>query len=123
MNRRKETALAALLSHKTVKEAAEAIQISESTLYRYLKEEDFRQAYRAARKMRIECATQQIQDALDESIMTLRGIMEQDDNAASVRVSAARTLLEYALKMTDQIDILERLEALEDAENERKREG
>ena len=45
----------------------------------------------------------------------LREIMEDRDENGQVRVTAARSVLEYGLKMTETTDILTRLDELEAA--------
>jgi hypothetical protein len=50
LNRRQEKALAALLTAKTIKAAAEASKIGETTVHRYLDTPLFQEAYRTARR-------------------------------------------------------------------------
>ena len=39
--------------------------------------------------------------------------MEDGDEQAQARITAARSVLEYAVKLTEQVDILEQLRELE----------
>jgi transposase-like protein len=48
--RKKEEAVAALLSHKSVEEAARAVDVNPNTLLRWLGVPEFRDAYRKARR-------------------------------------------------------------------------
>lgn len=50
LERKKEEAIAALLTQRTVEEAARSIDIATSTLLRWLKDADFEKAYREARR-------------------------------------------------------------------------
>ena len=52
---------------------------------------------------------------LEPAVAVLRGIMEDGEENGQVRVSAARSVLEYGLKLTEQTDILTRLTELEAA--------
>ena len=52
-------------------------------------------------------------------MITLRQIMEDIRVNAAVRVQAARSILEYGMKLNEQYDIMERLKRLEEA-NESK---
>lgn len=45
----------------------------------------------------------------------MREIMEDRDENGQVRVTAARSVLEYGLKMTETTDVLSRLQELEAA--------
>jgi len=48
--RKKEDAIAALLTQRTVEEAAKSLNIATKTLLRWMKEPEFDAAYRAARR-------------------------------------------------------------------------
>jgi len=47
------------------------------------------------------------------SVSTMSAIMTNEANSPQVRLNAADTILRYALKLTDKVDILERVENLE----------
>ena len=66
----------------------------------------------------VEDATRKVQQTLDPAVAVLREVMENDSENGQVRVSAARSVLEYGLKMTEQTDILNRLQELEAAMQE-----
>lgn len=55
----------------------------------------------------------QTQQSLTPALSTLREIVESKGENAQVRIAAARSLLEYSLKLTEQVDILEQLQELE----------
>lgn len=110
---RKEKALQALLVCRTRAEAAKAAGIGESTLRGYLKEPEFLERYREAFGNLVQDATRQAQQAINPALSTLKEIMEDKDEQAAARIQAARSTLEYALKLTEQNDILEQLRELE----------
>lgn len=110
---RKEKALQALLVSRTRAEAAKAAGVSESTLRAYLKDREFMERYREAFGNLVQDATRQAQQALSLAISTLTEIMGNTDEQATARIQAARSTLEYSLKMTEQVDILEQLRELE----------
>lgn len=60
-------------------------------------------------------ATRQAQRSLSPAISTLREIARDTGETATARISAARSLLEYGLKLTEVSDILDRLDALEES--------
>ena len=113
MTPRKEKALQALLVSRTRAEAAKAAGIGESTLREYLKDQEFLERYREAFTGVIESATRQAQQSLTLAISTLTEIMGNTDEQATARIQAARSTLEYALKLTEKTDILEQLRELE----------
>lgn len=113
MTPRKEKALQALLVCRTKAEAAKAAGISESTLRGYLKEPEFQERYREAFGNLVQDATRQAQQAINPALSTLTEIMQDKGEQATARIQAARSTLEYALKLTEQNDILEQLRELE----------
>lgn len=110
---RKEKALQALLVSRTRAEAAKAAGIGESTLREYMKDQEFMSRYREAFGSLVQDATRQAQQTISPALSTLREIMEDGDEQATARIQAAHATLEYALKLTEQTDILEQLRELE----------
>ena len=113
MTTRQTKAIAALVSEPTKKAAAEKAGISESTLRSYLADPDFQKAYKAAFADLVSDATKQAQRSLSPALKTLREIVEDAEETATARISAARSLLEYGLKLTEINDILRDLEGME----------
>ena len=78
-----------------------------------MKDPEFLVRYRAAFGNLVQDATRQAQQALALAVPTLTEIMGNTDEQATARIQAARSTLEYALKLTEQTDILEQLRELE----------
>lgn len=115
MTPKKQKALIALLTQPTKEKAASAAGITSKTLRSYLDDEEFRAEYKKAFASLVEDATRKVQQTLEPAVAVLREIMEDNDENGQVRVSAARSVLEYGLKLTEQTDILTRLTELEAA--------
>lgn len=113
MTPRKEKALSALLVSRTRSEAAQAAGVSESTLRQYMKDPEFLERYKQAFGEMVADATRQAQQTLSPALSVLKEIMEDRDEQASSRITAARSVLEYSLKLCEQTDILEQLRELE----------
>lgn len=113
MTPKQEKALAALLTHATKEKAAEAAGITSKTLRKYLAEPEFQERYRAAFDELVGNAANTAKQSLLPAIACLRQILADKSCTAPARIQAARTLLEYGLKLNEQADIIERLEALE----------
>ena len=109
----KEKALAALLTCTTKQQAAENAGISPRTLRSYLSDAEFQEEYKKAFSGLITDVTRQAQQSLSPALSVLRGIVEDDSEDAKVRVTAARSLLEYGLRLTEITDILRDLEGAE----------
>lgn len=119
----KEKAIAALLAYPTKRAAAEAAGITDRTLRNYFKDEEFRQRYRTEFLGLITEASRQAQQTMSPALSTLREIMVNNEENAQTRIYAARTTLEYAVKLTELADMVSRLEemekTMEDMQNER----
>ena len=114
MTERQHRALAALIRSPTIEAAATAAGIGYTTLRRWLKEDDaFKSAYQTELTGLVEAAAVQAKQSLSPALSTLREIVEDPDVGAAARISAARALLDYGLKLTEIADIVPRLEALE----------
>lgn len=118
MTQRKEKALQALLVSRTRAEAAKAAEIGESTLRTYMQDAEFLERYRQAFGDMVRDAARQAQQTLSPALSILREIMEDREEPASARITAARSILEYTLKLGEQVDILEQLRELEEWRNQ-----
>ena len=113
LTQKQNRALLALLTHPTREEAAKAAGITSKTLRTYLEDPAFQAAYKAALAELLEDATTQAKQSLNPALTALREITEDREQQSQARVSAARSLLEYSLKLSEQVDILAKLEELE----------
>ena len=118
MTPRKEKALQALLVSRTRAQAAKAAGIGESTLREYMKDPEFLDRYREAFGNLVQDAVRQAGQAIAPALSCLREIVEDRGEAPQARIQAARYLVEYALRLGEQCDLLARLERLEAAVKE-----
>jgi hypothetical protein len=112
---KREKAVPALLNHATMAEAAAAVGVCEVTMGRWLKQPAFQDAYRTARREAVTLAMASIQAAAAEAVETLREVMGNAEAPAASRVTAARAVLESAMKAVALEDVIARVEALEAA--------
>ena len=115
MTPRQQKALAALLTSPSKAAAAKAAGIAPRTLRDYLADPEFQAAYRDAFGNMVEDATRQAQQAISPAMSTLREIVEDREEDAQARISAARAILSHGIKLTETTDILNRLQELETA--------
>lgn len=109
MTPNQQKALQAILTCSTKKEAAAVAGISDRTLRTYLADPEFQEQYRKAVGELVDDATRQAQKTLAPAITALRLIVENEGESAGNRISAARTLLEYGLRLTEFNDIMREL--------------
>jgi hypothetical protein len=106
--------LPALLSYPTIKEACFSSGISEPTAWRWLSgDAKFRGQYRLARRQVVEHVIVRIQTDAASAAKVLREVSDDKEASASARVSAAKTIIELAVKAVEIGDLEARLEALE----------
>jgi hypothetical protein len=118
--RQQEAAIVALLTAPTLTEAALQAGISEPTLRRWLQRDDFQTAYREARRALMSQAMARLQQVTGTAITTLEAIMGDAEATSSSRVSAARAVLELAVKVAELDDLEARVTALEAALQQRR---
>src|SRR5262249_37874947 len=113
LSHKQERAMTALLSCASILDAARQSGVAEVTLYRWLKDIAFQAAYREARRAVVQHAIAQVQRATGEAVETLRTVMQDPEAPASARVSAAKAMLETAVKGIEMDDLEARIAALE----------
>lgn len=109
----KEKCIAALLTSRTKREAAQKAGVSERTLRTYFEDDEFLRQYRQAFSHMVQDAARSAQQLISPALSTLQDIMEDVNETGGTRIQAARSVLEYAIKLTAQLDILERIEKQE----------
>ena len=93
--------LAGLMTHGSVKEAAAALKVSPATFANRLKEPGFAAQYAAARADVLRGAVFKLTATVNDAVNVLHGILLDDTATSSTtRIAAARTLLEYTVKLT-----------------------
>jgi transposase len=108
----KEKVLIALIETSSVREAAKVSGISEATIYNYLRDSEFKTAYREARRQTVESAISKIQNAASEAVDRLKELQYCENPAVAAR--CAQIIFENSVKGMETTDILSRLEKIED---------
>ncbi len=112
---KQEKIISALLAYPTVREAAETTGVGVSTINRWLSETAFRARYEAARREMLDGAKNALRAASLGAVQTLHTISIDTNAKESARVSAAKTILELVLRISETDDVLARIEKLEAA--------
>lgn len=118
--RKKEEAIAALLSQRNMEEAARAAGIGTNTLFRWLQIPEFQAAYRQARREAFGQATSRLQQGSSAAASTLLKIMLDKDAPTSSRLRAAESVLAHGAKAIEIEDIEARVSELERAQEASK---
>src|SRR5437764_10574968 len=113
--RKKEEAIAALLTQRNIDEAAKAVGISTNTLLSWMKVPEFDAEYRGARRAAYGQAVARLQQGTSAAAATLLRTMIDAATPASVKVRAAEAILNHAAKAIEIQDIEARVAELERA--------
>lgn len=111
--RKQEQAIAALLSSRSVEEAAKSIGVSHNTLLRWLALPEFGRLYLEARREAVHQAVARLQQSTGFASLTILKLMTDPTVPAAVRLRAADCVFEHALKGIELEDIEVRLANLE----------
>ena len=115
LGRKKEEAIAALLTQRNAEEAARVAKVGVRTLYRWQKDPEFDAAYRAARRAVFGQTVARLQQGSSAAATTLLKVMVDSNTPASTRVRAAECVINQATKAIELEDIQARLSELERA--------
>jgi hypothetical protein len=110
----RERAVLALLSEKSVGEAAKKAKVNEKTLRRWLSgDEAFQSEYAVARQAAFEAGIHRVQAITALAVDTLEELLGNTDHP-NVRLGAARTVAEIGMHQHDAETILRKLDEIED---------
>lgn len=118
---KREIMLNALLTHATVKMAAKSTGISESTYFNWLNKPDFKDELDRRRAELVVDVKNHLQSRLMDTVNVVFTIMNDSEAPAQVRLNAASEAFRNTIKLIEQSDILDRLDALEEAQKDENR--
>jgi hypothetical protein len=96
-----EFAIAALLSHRSLEDAARAVGVSTNTLLRWMKEPEFLALYQEARRLAFSQSLGRLQEASGAAVTTTLKIMLDPNAPLGIRLRAAEIVLEQAGKAAE----------------------
>ncbi len=103
--------VAALAGGATVQDAASSAGIAARTAYRRLKEPEFRRQVDEARAALIGQAIARLSAASTDAVSTLKDLLTAESE--TVRLGAAKAILDLGLRLRGHEDLAERVAALE----------
>lgn len=118
-----ERALRALLTAPSRKEAARAAGVSDSTLWRYTRDEAFARRLREAHQEIVGHAALRLRCESEGAVAVLAEIMKERGAPAFARIAAARSVLDYTIRVGEMEELRRRVEELEDFIKTRQEEA
>ena len=113
--RKKEAAIAALLTARNTEEAARAVGIGPATLRRWQKDPEFDSAYREALRSAYKQSIGRMHQASSAAVSTLLKVMVDSATPPATKVRAADSILGHTAKAIELDDIEARVSELERA--------
>jgi hypothetical protein len=101
-----------LAGGKTLRDAATAVGVSERTATRRWADPEFRKLVSRHRSAMANRAVGELSDSMTEASRTLRSLLGTDHKPA-IRLAAARSILEFAVKGREAVEMDDRLHTLE----------
>jgi len=99
-----EEVVAALLSNRTIQEAAAATGITPRAIYDRMVTNDFQATYKAAKADLVRAAVVNLNGRLDRAFDTIDEIMMDTTANAASRITAAKIIIETATRFIDRLD-------------------
>lgn len=100
-----EKLIAALLSAPTIRDAAKAANVSESTVYSKLREYGFRKQLNEQRALILEDVRTALQAHLTNAVRVMGAICADEKVPPQTRLNAAQGILKSALKLAEVIEL------------------
>lgn len=105
--------ITAIIQTPTIREASELCKVSQATIYARFRDGDFLERLSEERSKILNYATFRVQSLINEQLDIISSISREESNSPQVRLNASETILRYGIKLTEQRDILDRIEQLE----------
>ena len=108
-----EKMILALTTCKDIATASNELGVTRQAIYNRLQQPSFRQRLQNERQGKFQIANSKLTDKMSEAVETLSAVMNDRKVSAGIRIKAARTLLDICLRTSEQMDIVERIVAIE----------
>jgi hypothetical protein len=115
LGRKKEAAILALLSSRSVEDAARVAGVTPRSLYRWQKEPAFNAAYREARRAVFSQSVARIHQMTSAAVTILGKVMVDPSTPPATKIRAADSILSHTAKAIEIEDVGARLSELERA--------
>lgn len=113
---RQQRAISALLTERTVTAAAAQVGVTAKTIYRWLQDDAFRAELDAREASIVDETSRVVLRMQHAALAVIASIMANAGESASVRLAAAKTALDYSIRLRELAAIERRLAALERAQ-------
>lgn len=111
-----ETIISAFLKYDKVADVAREIGVTPQTAAKYRDDPELQELLSERRMQFVKTAVAKMQGFMTEGVETLQNIIRDDNTSPQTRINAIQIMFNQCKVWTETTDILERLQALENAE-------
>lgn len=115
-----ETVISAFLKYDKLADIAREIGVTPQTAAKYRSDPGLQELLSERRMQYVKAAVTEMQGFMTEGVKILQNIIRDSKTSPQTKVNAIQVMFNQCKVWTESTDILERLEALEDAENNEK---
>ena len=108
-----EQIIAGLLVNGTVTATAEQLGMSRAGIYKVMQEDGFQEEYGRAKQHLLQEVCNNLVSTLLEAVDVTKSIMNNTDNSPQIRLNASQILFNTCIRLTEQTEVLQRIEKLE----------
>lgn len=108
-----EQVISCLLVNGTVKATAKELKTSRDTIYKVMKQEGFQEAYSKAKQQLLQEVCSRLVSTLLDAVEVTEDIMKDTKNSPQIRLNASQILFNTCIRLTEQTEVLQRIEKLE----------
>ena len=108
-----EQIIAGLLVNGTVTATAEQLGMSRAGIYKAMQEESFNEEYSKAKQHLLQEVCNNLVSTLLEAVDVTKSIMNNAENSPQIRLNASSLLFNTCIRLTEQTEVLQRIEKLE----------
>ena len=104
----------ALTTCKDIATASNELGVTRQAIYNRLQQPAF-QRLQNERQGKFQIANSKLTDKMSEAVETLSSVMNDTEVSAGTRIKSAQILLDICLRTSEQMDIVERIIAIEES--------
>jgi len=109
---RQVTAIPYLLASRSLEEGARQARVAKNTLYSWLREEAFQTELKQQREKIVEAGLETLKAHVSKATEVIVGLLDSQNE--SIRHRAARDVIEFVVKTTENESLEDRIDSLEE---------
>ena len=109
----REDVIQGLLLNGSIQKTADSLNVSKSTIYRITHEDGFSEDFSKAKQEILQGVCARLTSNLLKAVEVVADIMNNAENSPQIRLNATQQLFNVTLRLTEQCELLERVEKLE----------